>query len=154
MKENRKGLKLPLGVYDFLIFLIADTILYVFYKGAGELSVKGIFIQSVIAFITIFGARIICKIYRQIWRFAGTPAYIRLLEADTLGGIAFFLIGLLLPFPRLSLVRKLAVISSNLLTLLVSLFMGFIIPKYLSVDDYAYFHIYQFHQSLLQLFLM
>ena len=37
------------------------------------------------------------------------------------------------------------VISSNLLTLLVSLFMGFIIPKYLSVDDYAYFHIYQLY---------
>lgn len=37
------------------------------------------------------------------------------------------------------------VISSNLLTLLVSLFMGFVIPKYLSVDDYAYYHIYQLY---------
>ena len=115
MKENRKGLKLPLGVYDFLIFLIADTILYVFYKGAGELSVKGIFIQSVIAFITIFGARIICKIYRQIWRYGGIQCYIRLLVADVVAFFAYLLIERLLPIEHVVFAKMLAFCCMNTL---------------------------------------
>lgn len=34
------------------------------------------------------------------------------------------------------------VVSSNVLTIVIALFTGFIIPKQLSVTDYAYYHIY------------
>ena len=37
------------------------------------------------------------------------------------------------------------VISSNMLTLLVSLFMGFVLPIFLTIDDYAYFRVYQLY---------
>lgn len=38
--------------------------------------------------------------------------------------------------------NALMVISSNLLTIIIALFTGFIIPKQLSVSDYAYYHVY------------
>lgn len=44
------------------------------------------------------------------------------------------------------------VVSSNILTLMVSLFMGFIVPKCLSVDNYAYFRIYQLYVGYAGLF--
>lgn len=34
------------------------------------------------------------------------------------------------------------VISSNLLTIIIALFTGFIIPKHISVSDFAYYHVY------------
>lgn len=37
------------------------------------------------------------------------------------------------------------VISSNLLTILIALFTGFVIPKQLSVADYAYYHVYMLY---------
>lgn len=38
--------------------------------------------------------------------------------------------------------NALMVISSNLLTIVIALFTGFIIPKQISVADYAYYHVY------------
>lgn len=37
------------------------------------------------------------------------------------------------------------VVSSNVLTILVSLFMGFILPKELSIGDYAYYRVYMLY---------
>lgn len=37
------------------------------------------------------------------------------------------------------------VISSNLLTIVIALFTGFVIPKQLSVTDYAYYHVYMLY---------
>ena len=41
-----------------------------------------------------------------------------------------------------NLKNVLMVVSSNVLTILVSLFTGFILPKELSIEDYAYYRVY------------
>lgn len=74
IKNSKEGIKIPLVIYDLLIFLIVDAILFVVYQGAGELNPTGVLIQSSIALIVIFGARFLGKIYRQIWRYGGILA--------------------------------------------------------------------------------
>lgn len=76
MKNSKAGIKISLTLYDFVIFLIVDVILYVLYQGAGGLNPTGVIIQSGLALITIFGARFLGKIYRQIWRYGGIQCYL------------------------------------------------------------------------------
>ena len=66
MKKSKSGIRVPLVLYDLLIFLTVVVILFIIYQGAGELTTTVVLIQSIIAFIIIFGARFIGKIYRQI----------------------------------------------------------------------------------------
>ena len=113
--SHPNGRSLSLAVYDLIALLLCFAVALGIGTHRVNMPFWAILLQVLLAAICLYACRIALGVYRQIWRFAGTPAYIRLLEADTLGGIAFFLIGLLLPLPRLSLVRKLAVISSNLL---------------------------------------
>ena len=113
--SHPNGRSLSLAVYDLIALLLCFAVALGIGTHRVNMPVWAMLLQVLLAAICLYAFRVALGVYRQIWRFAGTPAYIRLLEADTLGGIAFFLIGLLLPFPRLSLVRKLAVISSNLL---------------------------------------
>ncbi|MDY2596670.1 MAG: hypothetical protein SOW34_17725 [Oliverpabstia sp.] len=78
MKKSKSGIRVPLAIYDLLIFLVVDVILFILYQGAGELTTTGVLIQSTIALIVIFGARFLGKIYRQIWRYGGIQCYIKL----------------------------------------------------------------------------
>lgn len=115
MKNNKAGIKISLALYDFVIFLIVDVILYVLYKGAGGLNPTGVLIQSVIAMITIFGARFLGKIYCQIWRYGGIQCYIRLLISDTVAFFIYLILDRALPIPHIAFVKLLAFCCMNTL---------------------------------------
>ncbi len=116
LSSHPNGRSLSLAVYDLIALLLSFCIVFGFgTRYAVEMPVWAMGVQVAEAALFLYTFRFALGAYRQIWRFADVSAYIRLMEADLLGGIAFFLIGLLLPFPRLSFIRKLAVISCDLL---------------------------------------
>lgn len=115
MKKSKSGIKIPLVIYDLFIFLIVDAILYVIYQGAGELNPTGVLIQSIIAFITIFGARFMGKIYRQIWRYGGIQCYIKLLSADVIAFCVYMIIERILPIQHIAFAKLLAFCCMNTL---------------------------------------
>lgn len=115
MKKSKSGIRVPLVLYDLLIFLIVDVILFILYQGAGELTTTGVLIQSIIAFIIIFGARFIGKIYRQIWRYGGIQCYIKLLVADAIAFCVYLIIERLLPIPHIAFAKLLAFCCMNAL---------------------------------------
>lgn len=115
MKRSKSGIKVPLVLYDLLIFLIADVILFILYQGAGELTTTGVLIQSIIAFIIVFGARFIGKIYRQIWRYGGIQCYIKLLSADGIAFCVYLVIERLLPIQHIAFAKLLAFCCMNAL---------------------------------------
>lgn len=115
IKNSKSGIKIPLVIYDLLIFLIVDVILYVIYQGAGELNSTGVLIHSSIAFIAIFGARFIGKIYRQIWRYGGIQCYIKLLVADAIAFCVYLIIERLLPIEHIIFAKLLAFCCMNTL---------------------------------------
>ncbi|MGN0506549.1 MAG: polysaccharide biosynthesis protein [Lachnospiraceae bacterium] len=110
-----KNIKFSLALYDFLIFFLVDVILYVFYRGAGELDKKGVLFQSILAIVTIFGARFLGKIYRQIWRYGGIQCYIKLLVADSVAFFAYLILEMTLPIQHIAFVKLLAFCCMNTL---------------------------------------
>lgn len=118
MKKNNSDIKIPLVIYDLLIFLAVDIVLYGFYQGAGNLSLKGVMIQTVLAFITIFGARAIGRIYHQIWRYGGIQCYIRLLVVDAISFFVYLTIEMALTIKHVSFAKLLAFCCMNTLGVL------------------------------------
>lgn len=115
IRNSKSGIKVPLIIYDLLIFLIVDAILFVVYQGAGELNPTGVLIQSSIALIVIFGARFLGKIYRQIWRYGGIQCYIKLLSADAIAFWAYLIIVRVLPIQHIAFAKLLAFCCMNTL---------------------------------------
>lgn len=115
MKNSKAGIKISLALYDFVIFLIVDVILYVLYQGAGGLNPTGVIIQSGLAMITIFGARFLGKIYRQIWRYGGIQCYIKLLVADAIAFCVYLILEMALPIQHVAFTKLLAFCCMNTL---------------------------------------
>ena len=115
---KRKVPRLSLAFYDFLIFLVVAFLLYWWYKGAGTLSIKGFAYQGITALITIFGARVIGKIYQQVWRYGGIQCYIRLLICDIASTIVYAVVERILPIEHIPFIQLLAFCSMNTLGVL------------------------------------
>ena len=115
-KANKQTkVKLSLAFYDFIIFSVVAFIFYWWYDGIGILSIQGFLFQYCLAFILVFGVRIIGDIYRQIWRYGGIQCYIRLLLCDFLSGIIYFFIERILPIEHIPFIQLAAFCSMNCL---------------------------------------
>ena len=118
---KRKGLLIS---YDILIFAMIELLLLMAFKNVSDLSPIGVISHILLSFVCIFGTRVVCKIYQQIWRYGGIQCYLRLLMAD---GIAFIInvtiatvLSYLKVVERISFVHLLSICS---LFLLISLFI-------------------------------
>ena len=107
--------KFTLSVYDIIIFCLVDLTLLVIYRSAGELDGAGIFVHSVLAFIFIFGCRIIGKVYRQIWRYGGIQCYIRLLTMDVIACILYTALEQMMPVQHIMFVTIISFCCMNTL---------------------------------------
>ncbi len=106
-----------LVLYDFLIFLGVEFLLLVIYQSSDPLTLTGIIVQSSISFVCIFAARLIGRIYQQIWRYGGIQCYILLLVVDGCAFVVNLLIErtMLPESVRVTFSRLLAVACLNLL---------------------------------------
>lgn len=104
-----------LPIYDFIVFGLSACLLYWIYKSDNPLTPAGFLDHFVIGFVPIFACRVIGKIYRQVWRYGGIQCYIRLMIADTVGGLLYLAAELLLPIQRIAFSRLLAFCCVNLL---------------------------------------
>ena len=108
-----------LAIYDFLILLVVDLLLLVFYRSDDGLSLNGMLLHAVIGFVWVFAVRIFGGIYRQIWRYGGIQCYIRLLIVDALAFVGILAVELTLPMfvriEKVTFARLLSISSMNLL---------------------------------------
>lgn len=106
-------------IYDVLILFAVDLLLLVLYRGDEALSWYSILFHGIIFAVCVFSARILGKIYQQIWRYGGIQCYIRLLIVDI---IAFavtlaleFISRSFIPVQSIAFLRLLSIASMNLL---------------------------------------
>lgn len=108
-----------LAIYDFLILIVVDLLLLVFYRSDDGLSMNGMLLHAVIGFVWVFAVRIFGGIYRQIWRYGGIQCYIRLLIVDALAFAGILAVELTLPMfvriEKVTFARLLSISSMNLL---------------------------------------
>ena len=120
MKMNRTNQGTPnirwmLVGYDLVVYAVVAIILLVLYGGMDKLSPVGICQQVVLSVLCIFVARLLGKIYGQVWRYGGIQCYIRLLFTDSIAFIAYLGLELLLPVQKITFARLLSLVSLNLL---------------------------------------
>ena len=101
--------------YDLIVYAVVAIILLVIYGGMDKLSSTGILQQVCLSALCIFAARLLGKIYGQVWRYGGIQCYIRLLFTDTIAFIAYLCLELMLPVQKITFARMLSLASLNLL---------------------------------------
>lgn len=114
-KKNIINTRRMLILYDLIVYAIAAVLLLVIYKGNEKLSPTGILQQAGLSIVCIFTARILGKIYRQVWRYGGIQCYIRLLFTDSVAFVVYLCLELLLPVEKITFARMLSLVSLSLL---------------------------------------
>lgn len=115
MGKKQLGVKISLFFYDIVIFVLVDTLLFILYRGSGNLGVSGIVCQSLMAFISIFACRCVGKIYSQIWRYGGIQCYMRLLLTDFVAFLVYLCMERVFPVQHIMFAKLLAFCCMNLL---------------------------------------
>lgn len=67
-KDSRPNIKWKLVGYDLFIYVIAVIMLLGVYGGMDKLSVPGMVQQTSLSTASIFAARFLGKVYKQVWR--------------------------------------------------------------------------------------
>lgn len=113
-KHNRR--RLSLGFYDAVLLLIVDIlILGVYPSSIIQLPVVSFFAHIVLSALCIYVSRSLANVYKQVWRYGGSPSYIRLILADTVAGIFYFVLQTLLPIQTIEFIRVVSLSAMNLL---------------------------------------
>ena len=117
-KKNsvRISVRWMLMVYDTIVYLFVCFMLLVIYPSSVDhLTLPEAFVVASVGAVCILGCRFLFDIYRQIWRYGGMQAYIRLLIADAIGGGVFVLLRYIPIMPKTTFVRAIALVSISLL---------------------------------------
>ena len=112
MTKNKCNVRWMLVVYDILIFVLADLLLFVFYD---RLAWSVVLEHACIALVSILLCRMVGKVYAQVWRYGGIQCYIRLLITDGIAFFVYFLLSNVLNITDITVVRMLSLSCMSLL---------------------------------------
>lgn len=109
----------------FVILLVNVVMVGVYPSGSGHIPLAGVAVDSAVCILTVLFFRIFTLIYRQVWRYANTVAYLRLCMADFLAGLVYIpLVRNLLPYPwRLTFLRAMTILVFSLILSLMLRFL-------------------------------
>ncbi len=114
-KVNRFNVRWTLVIYDVCLLALSCFLLLLLHEGGYPLEPVEVLQQFVLALVCILAARFAMNIYRQIWRYGGIQSYIKLLTADGMACVVYYLLQLFLPMKNIPAVRLLALCCMNLL---------------------------------------
>ena len=108
--------KASLMFYDALLLLLVDLLILVIYPSSiKRLSGHGVILQMALGALCVFACRVFAGVYRQIWRYSGSQAYMRLILSDLVAGWLYFSFNRLLLVERVTFIRAMCIIALNLL---------------------------------------
>ena len=105
-----------LAMYDGALMVFSAILLLGFnpgYKGRADIS--DALIHLCLLSFCVYSCRVFLNIYKQIWRYGGAGAYMRLMLADLLAGCIYYLLQTLLPVCSADFLRSVFLVSFNLL---------------------------------------
>jgi len=117
-EQSRQNHKIKLMICDLALLLFVDILMLVIYPSEDEhLAAAAIVIQSLLGIASIFGWRTLGGVYRQIWRYGGTLAYLQMILMDLFAGMTYFAVQtMVMPQAyKISFVRTLCIVALNLL---------------------------------------
>ena len=116
MKKQRKGYtRKVLVLYDILIFALVELLMMIIYKGNGNLETKGLAQNCLLALVAVLGSRLAFRIYKDILRYDGVMSYIKLMAADAVAFLIYYVLARVLPIQRITFPQMLSISTLNLL---------------------------------------
>ena len=110
-----------LVLYDLILLMMVDVFLLILYPSTADpLTPTGVVTHLLLGAVCIFAARFATQVYRQIWRYATSESYLRLILADAVGGAVYIVCRWILPIEKTTFVRTLSVVAMNLLCALLA----------------------------------
>ena len=120
IKSGVSATRRSLYAYDAAILLVFNLLLLnIFADHQGTLTFTTMLVQLTVSFALVFLSRRVGSVYKQIWRFGGSGAYIRLIITDAIACVLFIIVQMLLGPFRISYLRAFAMGSVNLLVALL-----------------------------------
>ncbi len=105
-----------LTFYDVLLLLLVELmILGVFPSSKEKISLVDFLLHTALYFICVYSSRCGCSVYRQVWRYGGASAYIRLIMSDMIAGVVYFILQEVLPIHTITFIRAFSIAALNLL---------------------------------------
>lgn len=123
IKKRIKGVRWALVIYDFLVMAASAFVVFQLMHGAQGMNKSGLIINLCLFLVCIFTARIIGKVYNQIWRYGGTQGYVLIIFTEAIGFVVYFLISRITPIENYAVIRMTAFVSLDLLGVLTTRMM-------------------------------
>ncbi|MDO4939892.1 MAG: nucleoside-diphosphate sugar epimerase/dehydratase [Lachnospiraceae bacterium] len=96
--KKRPKIRKALLLYDFLAYVLVIIMVLFIHRGNQFLNTpEEKLMQAALGAVCIFGCRITLGVYNQVWRYGGTASYLKLIVADMLGFLLFYIIGQIVP---------------------------------------------------------
>ena len=113
---RRYSVRWALVLYDLVIFALAGFLMFVLHPSTAVIFSPAIIHQQMfLGMLCIYAARFALDVYRQIWRYGGVSAYMRLMGADLFGGIAYVAANYILPIGGTEFIRQFSLVCLDLL---------------------------------------
>ncbi len=111
----RTGNRWLLVVYDLIIYVIAELLIIGLHISTDPVyTTTGVLSQMIVGFVCIFGMRFAFNIYRQVWRYGGMGAYLKLILSDVCGGVLYLILENLLPLEHIMFVSLFSIVCLSL----------------------------------------
>ena len=115
-KYRIKHRRTSLVIYDILLLFLTNILILILYPNPHErLGTLAMLSHLLLSAGCIFLFRYLLAVYRQVWRYGGTGAYIRIIMADAAAGISYYILHVILPVQRIEFFRAFALVATNLL---------------------------------------
>lgn len=116
-KTRRKSLNIrwTLVAYDIVWMILSYTFVFQFLGGKQGIETSSLINEFLVFLVCIETSRMLWRVYLQIWRYGGIQSYIRLIVADGIGCLAYYLISRISPLDNIPMIRVVAFILLDLL---------------------------------------
>ncbi len=112
----RRRRHLPLQFYDFILLFVVTILLLVFSPSSETaFAIEMCAVHFVLAVLSVYLCRYLVGVYKQIWRYGSPSSYIKLIIADTIAGILYYAMQILVPVQNVAFLRAFSIIAFNLL---------------------------------------
>ena len=113
-KKSAPRIRWALVGYDLIIYAAVAFLLLILYNGRNGFSSVGVIEQIYLSAGCIFAARLIGKVYGQVWRYGGIQSYLRLVITDFAAFLVYLILEMSLPVQKITFARMLSIVSVNL----------------------------------------
>lgn len=97
-----------LVLYDIAWMIASYTIVFQFLGGKEGLATSSLVIEFLVFVACVEASRIAFRVYGQIWRYGGIQSYVRLIAADSVGSLVYYIVSRVTPIDNIPMIRVLA----------------------------------------------